>query len=955
MATAPLDTLLSHIHRLAAVRTPARSDRQLLEDFGARGDEAAFAALVARHGAVVWRVCRRVLHHEQDAEDAFQATFLVLARHTGSIRKREALASWLHGVAYRTAMAAKRRAARRHKHEARLRPGRTDFQSVPPTWDDVRSVLDEEVQRLPEAFRTAFVLRVLEGKSGPEAAALLGVRDGTVSSRLTRARQLLRQRLARRGIELAALLGALSVAESAGKAAPPAALAHAALRSGLSVASRGAAAGQIPSHVAALSAGVSRAMFLTKAKIATAVLLAISLLVAGGALTRQAIRAQETAPAANAPAKAQQSRPKERAAMTPAAGRARTVTYRGRVLAPDGRPVAGAKVYVAPAWGDPEHEPPVSGRATTGADGGFEFTAPTWKDPQEPALVAAAAPTYGLAWADVPAGGKGDGLTLRLVEDVPISGQLVDLEGKPVGRATLRVLNINAARNEDVGPWLDAVQARKGLSYQLENEYLGRQTVGVMAPATTDAAGRFRLTGIGRERVVRLRLDGPGIVSQYLHVLTRPGRKKEVLAFEGATDYGESRVYTTYYGAAFRHVVAPSKPILGTVRDKDTKKPLAGITVQSQTLATRPKFLQGIVQTTTDAHGRYRLTGMPKGKGNELIAVPDEHVAYHVSVKPVPDSPGLAPVTVDIELKRGVWIEGRITDKRTGKPVRGASVEYFSIGDNPHLRDYSGFDSAFAVRSVPAKDDGSYRVAGIPGPGLVVVWQVGHYLRVPDRDDEFRARDDVLNRGTAPYWLLPFTNYTAFAYLDAAAGGGAVRCDITLDPGWTFTGKLLGPDAKPLLGARGFGFTGHRWWAPTPLKTADFTVWGFNPHRPREILLQHREKGLVGVVRPPKVNGGTVTARMVPGAAVRGRLVDADGRPRPGVRLEVLFEPRGGNGGQAYPPDRIETDRHGQFRVGALVPGYRYSLFDGKGSVRFGPGLREGETKDLGNVQPQGE
>src|SRR5215472_3334968 len=122
MATPQLALVLRHIHRLAAGRcSPQRTDRQLVDAFSICRDETAFAALVARHGPMVLRVCRRVLNHEQDAENAFQATFLVLAKNTGSIRKREALAEWLHGVAYRTAMKAKRTAARRRNHEARLR------------------------------------------------------------------------------------------------------------------------------------------------------------------------------------------------------------------------------------------------------------------------------------------------------------------------------------------------------------------------------------------------------------------------------------------------------------------------------------------------------------------------------------------------------------------------------------------------------------------------------------------------------------------------------------------------------------------------------------------------------------------------------------------------------------------------------------------------------------------
>src|SRR5713226_1351170 len=126
MATAQFHTLLWHLRKLAAGRcSTQRTDPQLLDDFSARRDQSAFAVLVARHGPMVLRVCRRVLNHEHDAEDAYQATFLVLARNARSIRKPEALAGWLHGVAYRTAMKAKRSAARRRNHEARLREMRS--------------------------------------------------------------------------------------------------------------------------------------------------------------------------------------------------------------------------------------------------------------------------------------------------------------------------------------------------------------------------------------------------------------------------------------------------------------------------------------------------------------------------------------------------------------------------------------------------------------------------------------------------------------------------------------------------------------------------------------------------------------------------------------------------------------------------------------------------------------
>src|SRR5262249_26221060 len=226
--------------------------------FAARRDETAFASLVARHGPMVLRVCRRVRGHEHDAEDAFQAAFLVLARHVGSIRKRDALAGWLHGVAYRTAMRVKRSAARRRNHEARLQTRRTDFKSVPPpTWDDVQAILDDEIQHLPDAYRAAFVLCALEGKSVPQAATELGVKPGTASSRLMRARRRLQQRLARRGIQLAALLAAVSVADSAGRAEVPALLARQVIRYGLLTAASNGTSTAIPLHIAALAAGVT--------------------------------------------------------------------------------------------------------------------------------------------------------------------------------------------------------------------------------------------------------------------------------------------------------------------------------------------------------------------------------------------------------------------------------------------------------------------------------------------------------------------------------------------------------------------------------------------------------------------------------------------------------------------------------------------------------------------------
>jgi RNA polymerase sigma factor (sigma-70 family) len=177
-----LCTVLGHIRTLAGAHGP-RNDHQLLEQFAVQADEAAFAALVSRHGGLVWGVCRNVLGHDQDAEDAFQATFLVLARRAGSLRKSAALASWLHGVAYRVSLKAKRSAARRRAHELQAsRVAQTE--PIPESaWRDLQAALDEEVQALPERLRGPFVLCYLEGKGPAESADVLGWKAGTVHTR----------------------------------------------------------------------------------------------------------------------------------------------------------------------------------------------------------------------------------------------------------------------------------------------------------------------------------------------------------------------------------------------------------------------------------------------------------------------------------------------------------------------------------------------------------------------------------------------------------------------------------------------------------------------------------------------------------------------------------------------------------------------------------------------------
>jgi RNA polymerase sigma factor (sigma-70 family) len=213
MANASPGALLRHLRHVVAPSSDSRDDHELLADFAARRDHTAFAVLVRRHGGLVLNVCRRVLHHEQDAEDAFQATFLVLAAKAGSVPTNTAVAAYLHGIAYRLALKVRREAVRRRRREARAQTSATADVAAELSWREVQTVLEEEIQRLPEKYRTPFVLCCLEGVSRAEAGRQMGVKEGTVWSRLSEARGRLQERLTRRGIALAAVLGAMAVSE----------------------------------------------------------------------------------------------------------------------------------------------------------------------------------------------------------------------------------------------------------------------------------------------------------------------------------------------------------------------------------------------------------------------------------------------------------------------------------------------------------------------------------------------------------------------------------------------------------------------------------------------------------------------------------------------------------------------------------------------------------------------
>jgi RNA polymerase sigma factor (sigma-70 family) len=306
MATSPMSWVIRHLCNTARLRDGAdRTDGQLLEGFVSRRESAALAVLVERHATMVWSVCRRLLQNHHDAEDAFQATFLVLVRKASSVVPREMLPNWLYGVAHQTALKARATLAKRRERERQV-AAMPEPEAVRrhELWPELGPALDAELSRLPDKYRVAIVLCDLEGKTRREAAHQLGIPDGTFSARLARGRTMLAKRLTRHGFAVAGGTVAAVLSQHAALGCVPATVLASTIKT-TSLFAVGQAAGRISAQVAALMEGVLKAMLMIKLKKMTYVLLVLGIVAFCGRLSLREMAAAQQGPGEKRPAAGQ--------------------------------------------------------------------------------------------------------------------------------------------------------------------------------------------------------------------------------------------------------------------------------------------------------------------------------------------------------------------------------------------------------------------------------------------------------------------------------------------------------------------------------------------------------------------------------------------------------------------------------------------------------------------------
>ncbi len=667
-------------------------------------------------------------------------------------------------------------------------------------------------------------------------------------------------------------------------------------------------------------------------------------------------------------------------------------TFTGRVLGPDAKPVAGAKIFIVPDEPKLKAIGPV--RALTDADGRFSFDAPdmTFRNldglpARRQGLLFATHEGYAAdwmtTWGHLPDEWRAGRTsvkqqaehTLRLARnDVTIHGTLLDPDGRHLAGARVRLTALMVPKNFDMNAHLENKSHVSSVDPTRYERNLTRPKLlpGASVEAFTNAAGRFVLSGLGRDRLAVLEVSAPKGIVTTLMVMTRLGRDVETRLDE------TGKPTQTIFGAGFILELKPGRTLTGIVRDHVTHKGIPGMWVGPNGEPMRG-FSDGEYSRTTDKDGRFTIAGLdPSASRLEIAAVPQPGAIYPITTVPVDDKS-----EVVIEPKRGIPFRLKLTDEQGQVPL--AEVTYHVVLPSAHIPESRMVGYNGAINFAARRPDGAYESFVLPGPGAVLV-------RSPDASDyrpahvdpkaffapgktKWTAQDMISTYGNHdtlsihPGWWLDQHEYAAIVLVNPPENSGPLELTATVARDKPRQVSLVDRDDKPVMEATSEGLTFFPWNHEPRLRAASFPVTQLHPDRLRRITFVQADRKLIAFLGARGDGEAPYTVRMQPWGTVTGRIVDDNGKALPPAGGQFggnmpAFVFMGNWGGIVTNSDATvgehpggQTDKQGRFRLEQLVPGLRYSA-----QISRGPGmfagmafenlvLKPGEVKDLGDIR----
>lgn len=681
-------------------------------------------------------------------------------------------------------------------------------------------------------------------------------------------------------------------------------------------------------------------------------------------------------------------------------GEFRYKSYSGRVIGEDGKPIANATLWASRTFSMESVLPKKVAKISLGktnAQGAFHVEIDeTWLNAFRPAgssipssnaqvlsviSIVAQAQDHGLAglpmlvFADGVPLSEMEGLqnqvdetfgegyfkkrTIRLPQLSRVAkGRLLDLQGEPIANVSVTLeaiespnaANLLTALEKEDSDAINRARFERGF---LHNSAIAARLLAESQPKImTNSNGEFEFRGLGKDQLAVFTFASKQFEAARIHVLGREMDAKRVphISFypKGAKD--------VYYGTSFSHVLGPAIPVTGTVTEYQSGKPIADAVVYVERLFTGQGMADSnplrmrtqFMRTTTDEKGRYALHGLPPGGEHVIEVVPPKTEPWLISSNSISLRVDENERHFDVQVFRGIWIEGEFTDGKTDEPLFGA-VDYLALSNNPNIPQAFGLRDGWKKGRFPVGKLGRYRVVGLPGPGVLLARSYGkrqYPLAVgAEKVDGYEPDSKFLP--TTPTGM-PLSNWNRVQQIDPPKSAESFSFDLSLMSGDSVTGQVDGPREFKKFELEATGLNDNQFWSA--LNGSKFVVQNYDAKRPRRLLVRTKDRSLVGTLLVEGASPTDLIVKLQPSVTITGRLIETETDEAAVGYAIHCRESTLGNFRVGTNSGSISTDEDGRFEISGLLAGIEYSMLSSN-VQRFSSGKNDFKV-DLTNAKP---